>query len=121
MTVFPNGKFDDQVDSTSQALGSTKDGRQVYGLSDYYRREGAKLGLPSSVRAVASETTQRLQRSDQAIPSVKFNPSTAGPRSKCGATCIAVCSEQLRCNQCGYSCGPTEKRRRFFASRALIF
>jgi predicted phage terminase large subunit-like protein len=109
MTVFPNGKFDDQVDSTSQALDWVKDGRHVYGLNEYYRMAAAKLGFPCPPREVAAETTRRSQGSDQAVPSVTFNPSTSGPCSKCGATCVGVCSGQLRCNQCGFTWWPSGK------------
>ena len=43
---FPNGRFDDQVDSTSQALDWVKNRVFVYPLFEYYRREAIKLGLP---------------------------------------------------------------------------
>ena len=41
LTVFPNGKYDDQVDSTSQALGWIRDryAKNSYGLFEYYRRK----------------------------------------------------------------------------------
>jgi predicted phage terminase large subunit-like protein len=39
LAMFPNGKFDDQVDSTSQALSWTKRRPAGWGLSEYYRRE----------------------------------------------------------------------------------
>jgi predicted phage terminase large subunit-like protein len=45
LTTFPNGKYDDQVDSTSQALDWFKqesvNGR--YGLFDYYKQEAEKI------------------------------------------------------------------------------
>jgi hypothetical protein len=45
MAIFPNGKYDDQVDSTSQALDWSKTGRPVYGVLEYYRREAVRLGF----------------------------------------------------------------------------
>jgi hypothetical protein len=45
MATFPNGKYDDQVDSTSQVLDWSKNGAPVYGVLEYYRSEAAKLGL----------------------------------------------------------------------------
>jgi predicted phage terminase large subunit-like protein len=51
MAVFPNGKYDDQVDATSQGLDWSKDGAgtSVLGLIEYYRQEAARLGIRSSL------------------------------------------------------------------------
>jgi hypothetical protein len=39
LTIFPNGKHDDQVDSTSQALDWIRKGRTgIDALTEYYRR-----------------------------------------------------------------------------------
>jgi hypothetical protein len=39
LKTFPNGKFDDQVDSTSQALDWVRDrNNYCYGLLEYYKR-----------------------------------------------------------------------------------
>src|SRR5208337_2148027 len=48
LTTFPNGKHDDQVDSTSQVLDWLKQGARVYGVLDYNRQEemAKKLKLP---------------------------------------------------------------------------
>ena len=47
---FPNGKFDDQVDSTSQALGWAKQRFPGWGIFEYVRREAEKVrGGPSAV------------------------------------------------------------------------
>jgi predicted phage terminase large subunit-like protein len=45
LTSFPNGKYDDQADSTSQALDWFKQHctSPVYGLFDYYKREAGKI------------------------------------------------------------------------------
>jgi predicted phage terminase large subunit-like protein len=45
LTSFPNGKYDDQADSTSQALDWFKQKcmRPVYGVLEYYKREAEKL------------------------------------------------------------------------------
>ena len=46
LTTFPNAKFDDQTDSTSQALAWTKQRPAAWGLWEYYRRlaEEARTG-----------------------------------------------------------------------------
>ena len=45
LTTFPNGKHDDQTDSTSQALDWIKGRFYAFPLFEYYRREAEKLGL----------------------------------------------------------------------------
>jgi predicted phage terminase large subunit-like protein len=45
LTTFPGSKFDDQVDSTSQALDWIKKGHQVYGLSEYLKLEADRAGF----------------------------------------------------------------------------
>jgi predicted phage terminase large subunit-like protein len=42
LTVFPNGRYDDQVDSTAQALAWTKMRPLGWGWLEYARRENAK-------------------------------------------------------------------------------
>ena len=42
-TVFPNGKYDDQVDSTSQALGQIGIWKNSMGLFEYYRRQAIEI------------------------------------------------------------------------------
>ena len=120
LTSFAKAKYDDQTDSTSQALEWLKQHYigQEFGLLKYLRRKAEKLGLCASSPKAAAETAQQ---SDQAIPSVRFNPSTPGPCSQCGATCIAVCSGQLHCNQCGFSWWPNGKAPEVFrVSRANV-
>src|SRR5260370_14160875 len=53
LAVFPNGKYDDQVDSTSQALDWFKDysTRGVYGLFEFLKKE------PERNRAAKRRTT----------------------------------------------------------------
>jgi hypothetical protein len=48
MGVFPNGKYEDQVDSISQALDWAKNGMCHGGLFEYYRQEAEKLGYRSA-------------------------------------------------------------------------
>jgi predicted phage terminase large subunit-like protein len=49
LMTFPNSKYKDQADSTSQALGWMKQRQPGYGIFEYYRREAAKLGSPSNM------------------------------------------------------------------------
>src|SRR6201993_927446 len=49
MTVFPNGKHDDQVDSTAQFLDWFKRPISNQGIFDYYRRMAEKLTPPEPV------------------------------------------------------------------------
>jgi hypothetical protein len=60
MAVFPNGKFDDQVDSTSQALDWSKSGvgADCLGVIGYERRLAAKLGLRSQLDSPQNQMIQ---------------------------------------------------------------
>jgi predicted phage terminase large subunit-like protein len=42
LTVFPNGRHDDQVDSTAQALAWSKQRPPGWGMIEFYRREAEK-------------------------------------------------------------------------------
>ncbi len=46
LITFPNGKYDDQADSTSQALDWVKGRVFEDAVGEYYRRQAAKLRLP---------------------------------------------------------------------------
>jgi len=81
MTSFPTAKFDDQTDSTSQALDWIKKHYmgQEFGLLKYLSREAAKLGIPRPLPAIAAKTEQISRRSNQGIPSVASNRQAPGP------------------------------------------
>jgi len=49
MTVFPNGKHDDQVDSTAQFLDWFKRPMSNQGIFEYYRKMAEKLAPPDPV------------------------------------------------------------------------
>jgi predicted phage terminase large subunit-like protein len=52
LTVFPNGRHDDQVDSTSQALAWTKIRPVGWNIYELYRQEHEKARNPSTARLV---------------------------------------------------------------------
>ena len=80
LTTFPNGKNDDQADSTSQALDWFKNsGQAVYGLNEYYKREAEKI------RAAQQAAT---------IPDSR-------PCSVCNGVMSQRIPGGLRCAQCG--------------------
>ncbi|MGI8568086.1 MAG: phage terminase large subunit [Methylocella sp.] len=63
LTVFPNGRHDDQVDSTSQALAWTKQRPPGWGIFEYYRQEAEKakrLIPPVMVRFKAPPGVSRV-------------------------------------------------------------
>lgn len=64
MSCFPKGKYDDQVDSTSQALDWVKNDMSSFGLIEWYRREAEKLRNPSS----SSSKTTYLPGCTRAFP-----------------------------------------------------
>jgi predicted phage terminase large subunit-like protein len=48
ITTFPNGRYDDQVDSTSQALSWTKQRPPGWGILEFYRQEAEAFKKLSS-------------------------------------------------------------------------
>jgi predicted phage terminase large subunit-like protein len=79
LTSFPNGKFDDQADSTSQALDWFKNdsANLVYGVLDFARKQ--KLEMKAQQQAMTSSR----------------------PCSSCGGTMSQPIPGGLRCAQCG--------------------
>ena len=81
LTTFPLGKYDDQADSTSQALDWFKNSstRDVYGLIDYWKKQ------PQKIMAAKQATT---------VPE-------SMPCSGCSGVMSQRISGGLRCAQCG--------------------
>jgi phage terminase large subunit-like protein len=52
LTTFPSGKYDDQTDSTSQALDWAKNQNHEYGLFEYWRQEAEKLKTRQRTQSV---------------------------------------------------------------------
>jgi len=104
LSIFPNGKYDDQVDSTSQALDWLKQGMDCYGVLDWHRKEAVKAGDLSSVpvQAIAEYSAARRQ-------------VVAGAESRPCHGCDGVMSQVipggLRCPQCGEQWPPPGSRK----------
>ena len=45
LVVFPNGRYDDQVDSTAQAIAWVKQPSHVPGMLEFYRNEAERNGF----------------------------------------------------------------------------
>jgi len=62
LTTFPNGKHDDQADSTSQALDWAKANHHTYPLFEYYRRQELRyqLGLDSDYRFTQCDEDEEI-------------------------------------------------------------
>jgi hypothetical protein len=58
LSVFPNGKYDDQVDSTSQAFDWVKNGIPCYGLLEYYCQEAEMIRMEESAPSKAFVVTR---------------------------------------------------------------
>jgi predicted phage terminase large subunit-like protein len=64
MTVFPNGRHDDQVDSTAQFLDWFKTPMPSWGIFEYYRQRAAELeerGKPPPVKTVYAPGSMEWQ------------------------------------------------------------
>jgi len=69
LIVFPNGRYDDQVDSTSQALAWVRDGydKNQYGVLEFYKLLAVGMMAPKVSESHVctkcnKEMTQRLPR-----------------------------------------------------------
>jgi len=81
LSVFPNGRFDDQADSTSQPLDWFKisSTEAVYGQLEYQRSDAER---------------ERLEAQSSKLPA-------SMPCSGCGGVMAQRVSGGLRCAQCG--------------------
>jgi predicted phage terminase large subunit-like protein len=96
LTTFPNAKFDDQADSTSQALAWIKQAGSEAGIITYYRLEGARHlhmgGLPIAAAAgrfdLAPEQLQRWvddhKRKQSELVDERNRILYRNPCAKCG-------------------------------------
>ncbi len=124
LMTFPSGKYDDQTDSTSQALDWLKQGMQVYGVLDYYRQQeiAQKLGLPrdftftqcdegEKILAANQTTGHQIQWTGQAWVDARSNASEpqSGACPNCGASGVVAFGEQKRCQQCGNQWPPKSR------------
>ena len=95
MAVFPNGKYDDQVDSTSQALDWAKDRCQFGGLVEIVRQEAARLGSLSALKygnpngsaesPIAQPATPHCERCGRPVGRC----SDTGPSADTIETCVS--------------------------------
>ncbi len=115
ITVFPGGKYDDQADSTSQALDWMKQTTCNYGFLEYIRQEElrARLGLSSDYRftqfdedeeiIAAHKTTGYKIRWNGSVW-VDVDPEQSGALPTicpaCQAKGAATYGNTHRCNQC---------------------
>jgi predicted phage terminase large subunit-like protein len=113
LTTFPNGKHDDQADSTSQALDWVKKGTYNHGVLEFYKQEALrqKLRLHADYRFVRWEegeeiiavhkSTGHKIRWDRGWVAVDSSATQQETCPCCGASCIGTYGEQKRCHQCG--------------------
>jgi hypothetical protein len=87
LSTFPNGKFDDQVDSTSQALDWFKSGSHQYGLLEYMKREIQQLAT--------------FEDRSTSLAAQQGKPCT----NCSGFMTLRIC-DFLRCPQCGAQWSP---------------
>ena len=135
LTTFPGGKYDDQADSTSQALDWVKQNTHMYGLLEYYHQESLRqrLGLSSEYRFIQwdedeeiiaehRETGRKICWNGQAW--VELAPGKGGAPEKtcpaCQARGPATYGEVHRCNQCGHRWPNTQKTPRGPTRRDIL-
>jgi hypothetical protein len=132
ISSFPKGKFDDQVDSTSQALDWVKQGSECYGVLDLMKKvraqRGDRIALADTqyhtvltgafpINSIGSPDIRKM-KSDQ-------RPGTrpeSRPCESCGRIMTQVIPGGLRCAQCGAQwLFPNARQRVRYSTRADIF
>ena len=88
LTTFPNGKHDDQTDSTSQALDWVKQGTCNSAVAEYVRGEAIRLGLPIAPSLLDDDDPLSAD-----TPAICPKCRNGGP---------AEVRYKYHCNQCGY-------------------
>jgi predicted phage terminase large subunit-like protein len=91
LTTFPASRFDDQTDSTAQALDWVKGGVPCLGLIDYYKEEAARLGIFIEGLTEASGSG---------------NVEDANKCPSCSCESYSRVGPQKRCSQCGHQWPP---------------
>ena len=89
LTTFPNGKYDDQADSTSQALDWAKQGTYTFPLFEFCKREAIRHGLSIDPSLL-----------DDYDPWATGNPQPICPQFQNGGA--AQNGRSCHCNQCGH-------------------
>jgi predicted phage terminase large subunit-like protein len=110
MSGFPKGKYDDQVDSTSQALDWIKQGSGDFGVLDYLKKTAAEAGdrtldtgrqprglmRHGPVEKTSEQKAQPLAPAQQPLSSTDSRPCEG-----CGGVMSQRIPGGLRCMQCG--------------------
>jgi predicted phage terminase large subunit-like protein len=89
LTTFPNGRFDDQTDSTSQALDFAKAQVHRYPLQEYWRREAIRRGLPVDPALMSNDDLDAYELDRRVCQG-------------CGSGGPAQYGRRYHCNQCGH-------------------
>jgi len=98
LATFPKGKYDDQCDSTSQALDWVKKG----GGFDHFVQAYKHLAGMDDSQPVDKEEVPLPVRSDQKVEPgpVTFNPQVESCPN-CGSTLTSATGAEMRCDKCG--------------------
>jgi predicted phage terminase large subunit-like protein len=101
LSIFPNGRHDDQVDQTTQALNRLSGGL-AYGLTAYMQQLQADPGALERMRQTAARLGGSGATSGGTAPEEGGQEPPKGCPA-CGATCIqAISSGGKRCGMCGH-------------------
>jgi hypothetical protein len=95
LVTFPRGRYDDQVDSTAQALAWLKQSQSTTGIIEYYRmlrernkhpvQKMVKLLAPAAVTHVCTMTGQQVAVRDGMV---EVSEENRGPLMTTGFTLI---------------------------------
>jgi predicted phage terminase large subunit-like protein len=119
LVTFPRAKYDDQADSTSQALDWFKRGQHMHGLVEYWRQQyEARTTVKEPIRKVCPQCGAAVAVYSETWRCYVCNIS--GPREapveptkcpNCRSTLVARIGAQWRCQQCGKQWGQVDVQR----------
>jgi predicted phage terminase large subunit-like protein len=137
LTTFPNGKHDDQADSTSQALHWLIQQTPMYAVLDCYKQKALaeKLGLPTGyeftqwdegeeILARNNKTGHEIRWTGQIWVDARSNAplgqSETCPSCGAGGAVTLRHSNQKRCQQCGKQWPPISRVQPLLTRRDVL-
>lgn len=116
---FPRGRFDDQVDSTSQALDWSSQGTGCLGYIELLKKIHTNGGIQSVSGSINNRqgsepiSNRQTRKNDMGIPPLAQIESR--PCDGCGGTMTQRISGGLRCQQCAAQWLHPDARPRVFS------
>jgi DNA modification methylase len=101
IALFPAGKYDDQVDSTSQALDWAKDGMGCLGVVELLKQISRNGGIEAALKSAGNPPGFKQTGPTQGANRRSSTLIDSRPCERCGGEMTQPIPGGLRCMQCG--------------------